>query len=186
MVSRPAADVLVGLGLVLAVLACFRRRSGGATVVDDSQLEVAADSKMARIPSFSVESRLGELEIIDTFAPADGDAEAPSDSLCAGETRRPRGGARTSRKHGAHILVDDDVMGDDEMGAATQRRRRGRSGLIGGRRDADSVREGSRAALTSSDSPTWDQQSPSDLWEEYEDGLMDGEDLELDLVEFAD
>ena len=54
------------------------------------------------------------------------------------------------------------------------------------RRDADSVREGSRAALTSSDSPTWDQQSPSDLWEEYEDGLMDGEDLELDLVEFAD
>ena len=121
---RPIFDVLLGCLLFLLLYRSYKRRCArGSTHIDASSLEPTMPLKMQH--SFTeVESRLGELELIDdsagggafspmggTISPWDSGAEAPSDALC-GSSRattassgKKRGKKKPSKRRGTHERI---------------------------------------------------------------------------------
>lgn len=133
-ILRPAFDFLVGVAILGALVGLYRKHGRGSTHVDASDLEPPTVN-CAKPYSFSVESELGELELVDDddmFSPKDGQATAPSDSLCSGGTRIGR-----NKKTHMRVSTEDSASADDDditphVAAASLGRAAGRGAAAAG------------------------------------------------------
>lgn len=157
---RAATDVLVGIAIVVGLVGlCRRRCRRAADSDDDADLLAPPKVTFARADSFmTVESELGELELVDAFSPPDSAPTTQADALCTGQ-----GEARPaySKKKGTRLATASESDDLDELdldlsppGAAAPRVRTGsvpgnnlrRNGSGKPKAAVHSARSGRRAA----------------------------------------